>query len=246
MSRAVTKSTFGFDILFLPSATVDLYRAMWTDHLGGIITGAISAKLIREIAPGGYDAVSIGAALARVAAGQSFESAGLPIWASVVQCLFDVGIIAAIAILCLGGVWNWRGAQPAKPLLVAGAVLIAAIPLLVPVAKPNYLAFVVPLIGVLTIERWRRDGHVGIIAPMVAWASFAWLSIISLELHRNWLYVAAPMTWAVLFLGPKSLWLVGDISASFDAATGRGLAHSVVDSGDQSRHARGGLDSHPT
>ena len=214
---------------------------MWTDHLGGIITGAISAKLIREIAPGGYDAVSIGAALARVAAGQSFESAGLPIWASVVQCLFDVGIIAAIAILCLGGVWNWRGAQPAKPLLVAGAVLIAAVPLLVSVAKPNYLAFVVPLIGVLTIERWRRDGHVGIIAPMVAWASFAWLSIISLELHRNWLYVAAPMTWAVLFLGPESLWLVGDVSTNFDAATG-----SVVDSGDQSRHARGGLDSHPT
>jgi hypothetical protein len=207
-----------------PSATLDLYRSMWTDHLAGILSGLISGKLIREVAPGGYDAVGIGAALARVAAGGPFETEALPAWASIVQYLFDVGVIAATAMLGLGGFWNWRGAQPAKgyPLLVAGAVLAAAIPLMVSVAKPNYISFVVPLLGVLLIERWRRDGDVGITAPMIGWASFAWLSMISLELRWNWLFVAAPMTWALLFLGRKSLSLVGDVSADFDAAAGRG------------------------
>ena len=80
----------------------------------------------------------------------------------------------------------------------------------------------VPLLGVLLIERWRRDGDVGITAPMIGWASFAWLSMVSLELRWNWLFVAAPMTWALLFLGRKSLSLVGDVSADFDAAAGRG------------------------
>jgi hypothetical protein len=203
-----------------PSTTFNLYQSMWTDHLVGILNGSLSSKLIREVAPGGYDAVSIGAALARVAAGQPFETAGLPKWASVVQYLFDIAVVAVIAIQSLGGVWNWRGAQPPKgyPLLVAGAILLAVTPLMVSVAKPNYVSFVVPLVGVLTIEWWRRDGRVAIVAPLVGWASFTWLSMISLELRWNWLFVAAPMTWAVLLLGPWSLSLLADVSRNSNRA----------------------------
>ena len=65
---------------------------------------------------------------------------------------------------------------------------------------------------------------VGITAPMIGWAaSFTWLSMISLELRWNWLFVAAPMTWALLFLGrERASRLLAMSPAEFDAAAGRG------------------------
>ena len=34
---------------------------------------------------------------------------------------------------------------------------MAAFPLMLSVAKPNYISFVVPLLGVLAIEKWRHE-----------------------------------------------------------------------------------------
>ncbi len=205
-----------------PAATLDLYRAMWAEHLGGLISGSLPTRIIGEVDPGGYDALSIGAALARIIAGQPFKSA-LPAWASAIQYLFNVCVIGAVALLGRGGFWNWRGAQPAKgyPLLAAGAVLLAATLLMVPVAKLNYGTFAVPLIGVLIIETWRRVGEQVVTARMIAWPVVAWLAFVSPETHWNWTRVIGPSTWAFLLLGPASLSLVSRVSKTSVAAGSR-------------------------
>lgn len=198
-----------------PSATLDLYKAMWTDHLAGLVSGFLNSKYIRETDPGGYDAVSVGGAIARIAAGHPFESAPLPVWVSSLQYLLDAALVAAVAVLGRGGFWDWRRAQPAPgySFLLAGAILVAAIPLMVSVAKPNYVSFAAPLLGVLAIETWRRAGEIRLTPGMIAWAAFSWLAMISLELRSNLLLLAAPMTWALLLLIPKSLRLVAELSA---------------------------------
>jgi hypothetical protein len=197
------------------AATVDLYRQMWTGHLGGIISGSIPAKLISEVAPGGYDAISVGATAARIAVGDWFNTSPLPTWALAVQYLFDAFVVGAVAVLGHGGFWNLRGAQPARgyPLLAAAAVLFAAVPLMVPVSKPNYVTFAVPLMGVLLFETWRRAGQVVVTARMVARAVIPSLAFVSFELQWHWLIVVGPMTWALLFFGPESLSLVSRLSA---------------------------------
>jgi hypothetical protein len=53
--------------------------------------------------------------------------------------LFYAVTVAVVAILGRSGFWNRRGARPAGsyPLLVAGAMLSAAIPLMIPSAGRN-------------------------------------------------------------------------------------------------------------
>ena len=197
------------------SATVDLYKAMWADHLAAILSGSSDAKFIRETDPGGHDVVSIGGALARIAAGRWFTGQPLPAWASISQYVFDAGLIAAVAVLGRGGSWDWRSPQPASayPLLVAGAVLVAAMPIMITLAKPNYVTLEVPLLGVLIIETWRRRGEIIVTPGMIAWAAFAWFAMIQLELHWVVLILAAPMTLAILWLLIKGLALMAELSA---------------------------------
>jgi hypothetical protein len=215
----------GVPILCLgPAVTLDLYRTMFTDHLAGIVSGAMSSKIASEVSPGAYSGIGVGSVVARVAAGAAFYSAPLPGWASALQLAFNVVVVAAVAFLGRGGFWTMRGAQPKAgyPLLVAGSVLFAAIPLMIAFAGPQYVTSAVPLVGVLLVETWRRKGEEVITGQMIAWAVFAWLSMIALEAPWNWLKLIGPMTWALLLLAPASLSLIGKVSRQSAAAQSAG------------------------
>ncbi len=218
-------ATAGWGVLFLfavplvclgPTAALDLYRALWIEHLAGIVSGSMSDKIASEVSPGGYSSIGVGAVVARIAAGGAFYSAPLPAWASAFQYLFDALVVGAVVVLGRGGFWNRRGAQPAAgyPLLAAGAVLLAAMPLMISFAGPQYATFAVPLVAVLLRETWRRLGQEVVTGAMLAWVAIAWLSMIALEVPWNWLKIVGPMTWALLLLAPASLLLMGRLSMS--------------------------------
>ena len=72
----------------------------------------------------------------------------------------------------VGGFWNVRGPQLADgyPVLVAGAVLSAALPLMIPSAGPQYVTVAVPLMTVLLAETWRRQGAGVVTGVMIVWS----------------------------------------------------------------------------
>jgi hypothetical protein len=209
-----------------PTVTFELYRAMFTEHLVGIISGAMSTEIASQVSPGAFSSIGVGAVVARIAAGDAFYSAPLPGWASNFQFLFNAVTVASVVILGRGGFWNGRGAQPAGgyPLLVAGAILSAAIPLMIPSAGPQYVTVAIPLTAVILIEAWRRKGAEVVTGAMIAWTIAAWLSMIALEVPSAWLKLIGPMTWVLLLLAPVSLTLLGNISSSGEAAKGPRLA----------------------
>ena len=196
-----------------PVATLDLYRTLLSERLAGFLSGSMSTDLASWVSPGAYTSVSVGAVLGRIAAGEAFYTAALPGWATTLQHLFNAGVIAAVVLLGRGGFWNWRGAQPARgyPILLAGAILSAAIPLMIPFAKNHYVIFALPLMGVFMIEAWRRTGRL-VTPTMVAWALFAWMSFLALEVPWTWLKTIGPTTWALLLIGPASLSLLAKAS----------------------------------
>jgi Glycosyltransferase family 87 len=204
-----------------PTATFDLYRILYSEHLAGIVSGAMSAKIASEVSPGAYSGIGIGSVVARIAAGKAFYSSPLPPWASIVQFAFNVTVLAAVAVLGRGGFWHLRGAQPAAGylLLVAGAVLLAAIPLMIPFAGSPYVTTAVPLMAVAMIEIWRRTGEEVVTATMVGWSAVAWLSMVASEVAWDWLRLAGPMTWALLLLAPPSLLLMARLSVGSTAAS---------------------------
>jgi hypothetical protein len=215
----------GVPVLCLgPAVTLDLYRTMFTEHLAGIVSGAMSSKIASEVSPGAYSGIGVGSVVARVAAGAAFYSTPLPAWASALQLAFNVIVVAAVTFLGRGGFWTMRGAQPKPgyPLLVVGSVLFAAIPLMIAFAGPQYVTSAVPLVGVLLVEMWRRKDEEVITGPMIAWAVFAWLSMIALEAPWNWLKLIGPMTWALLLLAPASLSLIAKVSVQSAAAQSAG------------------------
>ena len=81
-------------------------------------------------------------------------------------------------------------------------------------AKPNYVTFALPLMAVLMIETWRRDGRQVVTGTMIGWAIMAWLSMILLEVPWNWLKLVGLMTWALLLLAPASLRLIRTVSVT--------------------------------
>jgi len=211
----------GLPVVCLGSAaTFDLYRTLFAEHLAGMASGLMATKLASEVSPGAYSSVGVGAVAARIAAGRAFYSSALPGWSLALQFVFDAAVMAAVVILGRGGFWNLRGAQPAcgYPILVAGAVLSAAIPLMISSSRPNYVTFAVPLMGVFMVEAWRRTGERRLTWTMIGWVVLAWLSMLTLDLpwegrtQWDWLRIAGPMTWALLLIGPASLALVAKAS----------------------------------
>jgi uncharacterized membrane protein YgdD (TMEM256/DUF423 family) len=212
------------------AATFDLYRTMFSEHLAGIVSGSMSPQIAGQVSPGAYSSIGVGAVVARIAAGAAFYTTPLPGWASAIQFLFNAAVVITVVALGRDGFWNWRNSQPPAgyPLLAAGAVLFAAIPLMISFAGPQYVTCAVPLMGIMLIEGWRRAGEEIVTGPMIAWAVFAWLSMIALEVPWSWLKVIGPMTLALLLLAPPSLALLtrlsrGSPAAAASAATSPGL-----------------------
>ena len=158
--------------------------------------------------------------MAHLAAGDAFYSTPLPQWASDIQFVFNAAVVAAIVYLGRGGFWNLRGPQPTDeyPVLVAGAVLSAALPLMIPSAGPQYVTVAVPLMTVLLAETWRRKGAEIVTEVMVVWSIAAWLSMIVQEVPLAPLKLIGPMTLVLLALAPPSLMLLREVSKGSQAA----------------------------
>jgi Glycosyltransferase family 87 len=205
-----------------PAQTFDLYRVMFTEHLLGIASGAMSQAIASQVSPGAFSSIGVGALVARIAAGDAFFSTPLPQWASVVQFAFNAAVVAVVVVLGRGGFWSVRGPQPADghPILVAGAVLSAALPLMIPSAGPQYVTVVVPLMTVLLAETWRRSGVESVSGVMVVWSVAAWLSMIAQEVPSAPLKLIGPMTLVLLALAPPAVALLRDASRPWQAARG--------------------------
>lgn len=185
-------ATAGFSLVFLfvvpmlclgPSEVVALYQAMWTEHLSGIFTGVPNPKIAGEITFTSYDMLSIGAMLSRIAAGGLPETDTLPRFATAAQLAFDAVFLIALVWIGHGRFWRLNGPQPqpGEALLIGGALLAAALPVMLSVSQPNYVAFVAPLVAAIQLEAWRRSGRVDIVPALVAWAGVMWLGMIATE-----------------------------------------------------------------
>ena len=204
-----------------PAQTLALYRVMFTEHLRGIASGAMSQAIASQVSPGAFSSIGIGALVARFAAGDAFYSTPLPQWASNVQFAFNAAVVVAIVLIGRSGFWRLRGPQPPEPypVLVAGAVLSAALPLMVPSAGPQYVTVALPLMTVLLVETWRRTGVESVTAVMVVWSVAAWLSMIVQEVPFAPVKLIGPMTLVLLALAPPSLAVLRDVSRPEKAAS---------------------------
>ena len=203
-----------------PTRTFDLYVAMFSEHLLGIASGAMSHAIASPVSPGAFSSIGVGALVARIAAGDAFYSTPLPQWASNIQFAFNAAVVVAIVLVGRSGFWRLRGPQPPEPypVLVAGAVLSAALPLMVPSAGPQYVTVAVPLMTVLLAETWRRTGVESVTAVMVVWSVAAWLSMIVQEVPFAPVKLIGPMTLVLLALAPPSLAVLRDVSRPAQAA----------------------------
>jgi Glycosyltransferase family 87 len=198
------------------SEAVELYRSMFTEHLLGIVSGAMSHDIASQVSPGAFSNIGIGALVARIAAGDAFYSTPLPQWASAIQFIFNAFAVAAIVLIGRGGFWTMRAPQPADgyPTLVAGSILAATLPLMIPSAGPQYVTVAVPLMTILLAETWRQKGAEIVTGIMIVWSIAAWLSMIAQEVPWTWLKLIGPMSWVLLALAPPSFALLRDASRS--------------------------------
>lgn len=185
-------ATAGFSVVLLfvvpmlclgPAEVVKLYTAMWTQHLSGIFTGAPNDKIAAEITFTSFDMLSIGAMLARIGAGGLPADDKLPAFATFGQLAFDAAFAGALLWFGHGRFWRLRGPQPpvSDALLIGGAIMCAALPVLLSVSQPNYVAFAAPLVAVVMIDGWRRSGEVKTVPMLVAWAGVMWLGMFATE-----------------------------------------------------------------
>ena len=176
--------------------TFNLYHTLWIERLAGIAEGDLANRVEVEISPWSEDMVAFGSMLARTFATPLAEMPyRLPAWAQALQLVFDLAVVGLVAVLGRGRFWNWSGSQPEGPyaILIAGALLLAALPAILPVAQPHYWAQAAPLLTILIAEHWRRRG-----APV---ASVALLTLVlaglpGLYRHRLYLLGTAAQPWA--------------------------------------------------
>lgn len=182
----------GFSSVFLfvvpalclgPAEVIKLYTAMWTEHLSGIFTGAPNDKIAAEITFTSYDMLSIGAMLARIAAGGLPAEDKLPLFATLGQLAFDAVFIGALVWIGHGRFWRLNGPQPrmSDAVLIGGAVVCASLPLVLSVSQPNYVAFVAPLVAVVLFDAWRRSGETKLVTLLVLWGCVMWIGMFGTE-----------------------------------------------------------------
>lgn len=157
-----------------PDTTIGLYHALWTERLQGLTTGEVNPRIASEISPWGINMVSVGSMLARTFATPTPAAPHrLPEWAEYCQYAVDLLIVLAIAAAGYRRFWGLKGPQPNAPyaILIAGAILLAALPAMLPVATPHYWAQEIPLVAILFAEEWRRSGSVRPSVAQIAWTA---------------------------------------------------------------------------
>ncbi len=162
-----------------PDTTIGLYRALWTERLQGLASGQVNPRIASEISPWGINMVSVGSMLARTFATPTPAAPNrLPDWAAYSQYAVDLLIVLAIAAAGYRRFWRLKGPQPnaAYAMLVAGAILLAALPAMLPVATPHYWAQGIPLVAILFAGEWRRSGSVRPSVAQIAWTAAAVLA----------------------------------------------------------------------
>ncbi len=172
-------------LLVGPSATADLYVQMWSGHLLSIVSYTPNPQIAAEVNFTSYDMTSVGAMLTRIAANGLPQSVTLPGWAIASQYFANVAIVMALVWGGHGRFWRLTSGQPplSYSALVAGAVVIAALPVMLLVSQPNYVAFALPLVAIAQVEAWRRDGMVGPSWWLVGWSLLMWLGMIATEVE---------------------------------------------------------------
>lgn len=157
-----------------PDTTIGLYHALWTERLQGLATGQVNPRIASEISPWGINMVSVGSMLARTfATPMPAAPYRLPDWAKYSQYAVDLLIMLAIAAVGYRRFWRLEGPQPNAPyaILIAGAILLAALPAMLPVATPHYWAQEIPLVAILFVEGWRRSGSVRPSVAQIVWTA---------------------------------------------------------------------------
>jgi hypothetical protein len=212
-------------------ATIELYRTLWIERLSGIAEGDLAARVAVEISPWSNDMVAFGSMLGRTFAAPAADAPyRLPEWVQVLQLVFDVVIVGLIAGLGRGRFWDWSSKQPDRPyaILVAGAVILAVMPAMLPVAQPHYWAQSAPLFAVLIVEHWRRTRTDGPSMPLIGWGIVACLAYVATgvtlwEPLRN----HGPTTLVMLTLVAAGLVVLGRPSpARHEGRTGNGAARA--------------------
>jgi hypothetical protein len=165
--------------------TVDLYRTLWTERLAGIADSEVAARIQGELSPWSDDMVAIGPMLARTFSAPAPDAPfDLPHWAWLAQIAFDAAVMVIWVALGYRRWWGPGGdRQPAAyAILFAGALLLAVLPAMLPVAQPHYWAQLMPLTAVLTIEHWRRTESDGPSRLLGLWSVLAWLAFLGTQL----------------------------------------------------------------
>lgn len=185
---ALTAAWSAFFLFVLPALflgiepTIELYRSLWTERIAGIVEGAPATRVEAEISPWAPDMIAFGAMLARTfASPAAAEPYRLPMWAQGAQLWFDVAVLGLVVVLGRGRFWQWSEKQPDNPyaILVAGAVLFAAVPAMLPVAQTHYWAHAQLLFTLLIVEHWRRAGAAVPAWWLVGWAAAATLAYVA-------------------------------------------------------------------
>jgi hypothetical protein len=169
---------FAFPALCLGwQATVELYRAFWNERLQGLLSGEVNPRIAEELSPWNINVVSFGAILARLVSSPAPDAPfRLPAWATYVQYGFDLAVPLAIAIAGYGRFWRLTARRDAVlryPVLLAGALLMAALP----VARPHYWMLQIPLVAMLLAERWWRTGRPS--SGQIVWAALALVAFVA-------------------------------------------------------------------
>lgn len=192
-------------------ATVDLYRTLWFERLAGLADSHVAARVQGELSPWSDDMVALGPMLARTFSAPSPDAPfALPQWAWIIQIVFDVAVVALLVVLGYRRFWSWSWKQPpaAYGILMAGAVLLAALPAMLTVAQPHYWAQAMPLAALLTVEHWRRAGRTEPAPILAAWSVLAWLAYLATDVG----------VWAPLqHHGPTTLVMLALVAAGFVA-----------------------------
>lgn len=163
---------------------IELYKAFWTDRLAGLLTGHVSPAIRDELTPWPSSVVSIGSTLARIfSAPAAGLSSALPAWATHLQLAFDFVMVGLVAAVGHGRFWRLSGKQPEAgyALLVAGAILMALLPAMLPTTKGHYHALAWPLAAVIALETLRRPPGSAASWWLLAWSIAAWAAFVIVD-----------------------------------------------------------------